>query len=165
VLVGLVQAAILVALLLFGGAKVASPVGLALFCGLGVLCFAAVNQALVALFGGIGRMISLAFMAVEAAALGGVIPVETAPGFIQLLNGALPLPRFVGGAGQLILGGSSGGLFSACVALAFWMVLGLLATAFATARRRPELAPARLSPPPAPPSPKSPGPRVDPLKP
>ncbi len=146
VLVGLAQAAILLALVLLGGAKVASPVGLALFSGLGVLCFAAVNQALVALFGGIGRMVSLAFTVVEAAALGGVIPIETAPGFIQLLNGALPLPRFVDGAGQLILGGSSGGLLSASVTLVLWMVLGLLATAFATARKRPELAPARLTP-------------------
>jgi putative membrane protein len=149
VLVGFAQAALLLALIFFGGVKVASPVGLSLFCVLGVLSFAAVNQALVALFGGIGRMVSLAFTAVEAAALGGIIPVETAPGFIQLLNGALPLSRFVDGAGQLLLGGSSGDLVGANVVLALWMVLALLATAFATARKRPELAPARLTPPPA----------------
>ncbi len=149
VLVGFAQAALLLALIFFGGVQVASPVGLSFFCALGVLSFAAVNQALVALFGGIGRMVSLAFTAVEAAALGGVIPVETAPGFIQLLNGALPLSRFVDGAGQLLLGGSSGDLIGANVVLVLWMVLGLLVTAVATARKRPELAPARLGAAPA----------------
>jgi putative membrane protein len=148
VLVGLAQAALLLGFVFFGGVKVASPAGLAFFCALGVLSFAAVNQALVALFGGIGRMVSLAFTAVEAAALGGIIPVETAPGFIQLLNGALPLSRFVDGAGQLLLGGSSGDLIGANVVLVLWMFLALLATAFATARKRPELAAARLTPPP-----------------
>jgi putative membrane protein len=149
VLVGLAQAALLLALVFFGGVKVASPVGLAFFCGLGVLSFAAVNQALVALFDGIGRLVSVAFTVVEAAALGGLIPIETAPGFIQLLNGALPLPRFVDGAGQLVLGGSSGDLIGANVVLALWMFVALLATAWATARRRPALAPARLTPAPA----------------
>jgi putative membrane protein len=149
VLVGFAQAAMLLGLIFFGGVKVASPVGLSFFCALGVLSFAAVNQALVALFGGIGRMVSLAFTAVEAAALGGIIPVETAPGFIQLLNGAMPLSRFVDGAGQLLLGGSSGDLIGANVVLLLWMFLALLGTAVATARRRPELAPARLTPPPA----------------
>jgi putative membrane protein len=149
VLVGLAQAALLLAFVFFGDVKVASSLGLAFFCGLGVLSFAAVNQALVALFGGVGRLVSLAFTVVEAAALGGLIPIETAPSFIQLLNGVLPLPRFVDGAGQLVLGGGSGDLIGATVVLLLWMFLGLGATALATARRRPELAPARLAPPPA----------------
>jgi hypothetical protein len=41
-----------------------------LFTGLTALAFAATNQALVSVFGGIGRLVSLAFAIVEAAALG-----------------------------------------------------------------------------------------------
>ena len=70
---------------------------LVLFAGLGALSFAATNQALVSVFGGIGRLVSLVFALVEAAALGGLMPIETAPAAIELLNGVLPLPQFVSG--------------------------------------------------------------------
>jgi putative membrane protein len=140
VLVGAAQAALLLVLIRVIGIQVAHPVGLALFCGLGVLSFAAINQALVSLFGGIGRLVSLTFFAVEAAALGGLVPIETAPGFIQLLNGVLPLPQFVDGAGQLLLGGSTGGLLQACVILALWTGGALLVSTLATARKRPRLS-------------------------
>ena len=84
--------------------------------------------------GGIGRLVSLAFALVEAAALGGLMPIETAPATIQLLNGVLPLPQFVNGAAQLLLGGQ-GSLVNACLVLSLWTVLALGASVLAASRR------------------------------
>lgn len=149
ILVGLAQAGLLLGLVAVAGVPISSPVGLPLFTVLGVVAFAATNQALVSLFGGIGRLVSLAFALVEAAALGGLMPIETAPEGIQLLNGALPLPQFASGAGQQLLGGH-GSLATACLVLSIWTVLALGASAFAASRRSarigalplPETAPA-----------------------
>ena len=134
VLVGLVQAGLLIGLVAIVGMPISSPLGLTLFTVLGVFAFAATNQALVSLFGGIGRLVSLAFALVEAAALGGLMPIETAPAGIQLLNGMLPLPQFVNGAGQQLLGGH-GGLATACLVLSLWTVLALGVSVLAAARR------------------------------
>ena len=134
VLVGLAQAALLLGLVAVAQVPIASPVGLVLFTGLGALAFAATNHALVSLFGGIGRLVSLAFALVEAAALGGLMPIETAPVALQLLNGVLPLPQFVDGAGQLLLGGQ-GSLANACLVLAGWTVLAVGASVLAATRR------------------------------
>ncbi len=140
--VGVAQTALLMGLVLFSGVKVDNTLGLALFCGLAALSFAATNQALVALFGGFGRLVSLAFAVIEAAALGGLAPIETAPTFIQMLNGILPLPQFVNGATQMVIGGISGDIVGACVVLAGWMFLALAVSVVATARTGPRLAPA-----------------------
>lgn len=145
VLVGLAQAGLLLGLVAAAGVPISSPVGLAWFTGLGVLAFAATNQALVSLFGGIGRLVSLAFALVEAAALGGLTPIETAPAGIQLLNGVLPLPQFVDGAGQQLLGGH-GSLGTACLVLSLWTVLALGASLFAAARRSGRIGAAVVEP-------------------
>ncbi|HEY5787336.1 MAG TPA: YhgE/Pip domain-containing protein [Microlunatus sp.] len=134
VLVGLVQAGLLLGLVAIAKVPIASPLGLVLFAGLGALAFAATNQALVSIFGGVGRLVSLAFALVEAAALAGLMPIETAPAAIQLLNGVLPLPQFVSGAAQLLLGGR-GSLANACLVLAIWTVLAIGASLLAASRR------------------------------
>lgn len=146
VAVGLAQTGLLVVLVQYLGVKVSNPVGLTLFCALAALSFAATNQALVALFGGFGRIISLAFAVVEAAALGRLAPIETAPGALQLLNGILPLPQFVNGASEMVIGGFSGDIVGACVVLAGWMFIALAVSVVATTRRGPRLAPARAAP-------------------
>ena len=152
VLVGLVQAGLLLGLVAIAKVPIASPSGLVLFTALGALAFAATNQALVSVFGGIGRLVSLAFALVEAAALGGPMPIETAPAAIQLLNGVLPLPQFVSGAAQLLLGGR-GSLVNACLVLSLWTVFAFGASLLAASRRSSrvgEVEPAPPSPSPAP---------------
>ena len=152
VLVGLVQAGLLLGLVAIAKVPIASPSGLVLFTALGALAFAATNQALVSVFGGIGRLVSLAFALVEAAALGGLMPIETAPAAIQLLNGVLPLPQFVSGAAQLLLGGR-GSLVNACLVLSLWTVFAFGASLLAASRRSSrvgEVEPAPPSPSPAP---------------
>lgn len=158
-LTGVLQTAILVGLVAVVGVPIHSTGGLAAFCALGAVAFAATNQALVSLFGGIGRLVSLALILIAAAAIGGLIPIQTAPAFLQTLNGILPVPQFVDGAGQLMLGGISKGLIGACVVLVAWTVGALVVSVVATARRNPELAPGPLPEPPLPepPRPERPG--------
>ena len=89
---------------------------------------------------------SLAFAIVEAAALGGLMPIETAPAAIRLLNAGLPLPQFVSGAGQLLVGGQ-GSLVNACLVLSIWTVLALGASLLAASRRSARVGEVELAPP------------------
>ena len=84
-------------------------------------------------------MVSLAFVAIQAAAFGGLVPIETAPAALQTLNGVLPLPQFVAGAGRFLLGGG-GDVVGPCLTLVGWSVAALLVSVAFAARRRPELA-------------------------
>lgn len=97
------------------------------FAGIAVLAgvvFAAVNQSLVAVFGGIGRWIS-ALVGVLAIATG---LISTVPGWLADLGAALPTaPAFAG------LIAANGG---AAAALVVWGVLSLVATTVAVALRR-----------------------------
>jgi putative membrane protein len=139
-LVGVLQTAMLVGLIALVGVPIHSTGGLAAFCALGAIAFAATNQALISLFGGLGRLASLALVLIAAAAIGGLIPIQTAPALLQALNGILPVPQFVDGAGQLMLGGISKGLIGASVALIAWTAGALVVSVLATARRSPQLA-------------------------
>ncbi|MCS3442255.1 YhgE/Pip domain-containing protein [Microbacterium phyllosphaerae] len=97
------------------------------FAGIAVLAgivFAAVNQALVAVFGGIGRWIS-ALIGVLAIATG---LISTVPGWLADLGAALPTaPAFTG------LIAANGG---AAAGLIVWGVLSLVATTLAVTLRR-----------------------------
>ncbi|MGY1551158.1 YhgE/Pip family protein [Microbacterium sp. A588] len=97
------------------------------FAGTAVLAgvaFAAVNQALVAVFGGVGRWIS-ALVGVIAVATG---LISTVPGWLASLGAALPTaPAFTG------LISANGG---AIAALIVWGVLSIVGTTIAVALRR-----------------------------
>ncbi|MGN7948597.1 YhgE/Pip domain-containing protein [Microbacterium sp. 22215] len=97
------------------------------FAGIAVLAgivFAAVNQALVAVFGGIGRWIS-ALVGVLAIATG---LISTVPGWLADIGAALPTaPAFTG------LIAANGG---AAAGLIVWGVLSLVATTLAVTLRR-----------------------------
>lgn len=109
------------------------------FAGVAVLAgiaFAAVNQALVAVLGGIGRWIS-AVMGV--AALGAGI-ISTLPGWLATIAGFLPTSP----AATALLGEE--GVGSAIAALAVWAVLALIATTLAVTARRTTSVRAVLAP-------------------
>jgi putative membrane protein len=106
------------------------------FAGTAVLAgvaFAAVNQALVAVFGGVGRWIS-ALIGVLAVATG---LISTVPGWLAGLGAALPTsPAFAG-----LIAGSG----SAVASLIVWGVLSLGATTLAVTLRRTTSAKAVLA--------------------
>lgn len=106
------------------------------FAGTAVLAgvaFAAVNQALVAVFGGVGRWIS-ALVGVLAVATG---LISTVPGWLADLGAALPTsPAFAG-----LIAGDGG----AVAALVVWGVLSLVVTTLVVALRRTTSAKAAVA--------------------
>lgn len=94
------------------------------------IAFAAVNQALVAVFGGAGRWIS-ALIGVLAVATG---VVSTAPGVLSQLAAVLPTaPAY---NAMLAALGPASGVAAGLVGLAVWALLAMAATVLAVARRR-----------------------------
>jgi len=109
------------------------------FAGVAVLAgiaFAAVNQSLVAVLGGIGRWISAV---VGVAALGAGI-ISTLPGWLATIAGFLPTSA----AATALLGAD--GVGSAIAALTVWAVLALIATTLAVTARRTTSVRAVLAP-------------------
>ncbi|MFI8593241.1 ABC transporter permease [Microbacterium sp. NPDC078428] len=114
----------------FGFAAVAVLAGVA---------FAAVNQALVAVFGGAGRWIA-ALVGVLAMATG---VVSTVPGVLATVAGLMPTSP----AYHAMLGALAGieGVGAGVAALLIWSLLALVATTLAVARRRTTSARAALA--------------------
>ncbi|MEN2740435.1 YhgE/Pip family protein [Microbacterium sp. X-17] len=110
----------------------------ALLCALTGVAFAAVNQALVAVFGGSGRWIS-ALVGVLAAATG---IVSTVPAWLVSVAGFLPTaPASAAMAGVLTTAGGAG---AAVVGLVVWAALAFVVTVLAVTRRRTTSAKALL---------------------
>ncbi len=134
ILVGAVQAFLLYAGLLALGADFGSPVltlGLML---LATAAFAAINQALVAVFGRRrGWIVSIAFAGVQLAALGGVIPVDTAPRPLQVLNDVLPMTQAADALAVAVLEGPGSVVGSAAVVV-LWALAAFGATVLAARR-------------------------------
>lgn len=102
------------------------------------IAFAAVNQALVAVFGGAGRWIA-ALVGVLAVATG---VVSTAPGALSDIAGFMPTaPAY---AGMLAALTSASGLGTAFAGLVIWTLIALAATMIAVVRRRTTSARALL---------------------
>ncbi|MFY9712260.1 MAG: hypothetical protein WAK00_02200, partial [Microbacterium sp.] len=114
----------------YGAAQWWTFAGTAVLAG---IAFAAVNQALVALFGGVGRWVS-ALIGVLAVATG---LISTVPDWLAGIGAALPTaPAF---AGLIAANGS------AVAALVVWAVLSIIATTIAVALRRTTSAKAVLA--------------------
>ncbi|MDF2442772.1 MAG: putative rane protein [Subtercola sp.] len=130
--------AVIVGLQLIGVGS-ANPAGSALFIlGLSV-AFVVVHQGLIALFGRVGRMLSLAFLVLQVAAAGVLVPAALSPGWFQTLSSILPLSAAVRGMQGLLTGaGSDGGAGIGGVVVTLVVVtgLGVALTLVAISRRR-----------------------------
>jgi len=112
--------------------------GFAALCVLAGIAFAAVNQALVAVFGGAGRWIA-ALVGVLAVATG---IVSTAPGILSSIAAIMPTsPAYSAMVGVLT---SAGGVGAGVAGLIIWTLLAITATTLAVARRRTTSAKALL---------------------
>ncbi|GAA2973501.1 putative membrane protein [Microbacterium terrae] len=110
----------------------------ALVCVVAGIAFAAVNQALVAVFGGAGRWVS-ALIGVFVVATG---VVSTVPGALSSIAGLLPTgPAYNGMVAALT---SATGLGAALTGLVVWTLIALGATVLVVARRRSTSAQALL---------------------
>ncbi|MFT4189836.1 MAG: YhgE/Pip domain-containing protein [Aeromicrobium sp.] len=135
-LVAVAQVALLAAVLLWVvGVHVAQPW---LMVAIGLLTawvFVAVNQSLIAWFGGAGRFVAIAFVCLQLAAAGGTYPIETSPGLFGTLHGLLPMSYAVHALRAATAGGTTG-VGADAFALVCFGLLALVATMVAAQRQQ-----------------------------
>ncbi|MFB2599699.1 YhgE/Pip family protein [Herbiconiux sp. P17] len=100
------------------------------------LAFTAFHQFLATAFGRVGAVISLVLLALQLAATGGLYPVEILSGPFQVINAISPMSYAVSGIQTIITGGDAGTVVTAALVMAGMLVLSILLSAFALARRR-----------------------------
>ena len=103
---------------------------------LAALTFTAIAYAVRLVFGRAGIPALVLFLLVQAAALGNVIPLETAPAPLRTLNGILPLTTYVDGASQLVTGGHVESPVAVTVVLLAWGLAAVLVAVVTVGRRR-----------------------------
>ncbi len=123
-------------LLDLGAGATTRMLGLALLAG---LVFAALNQALVGWFGGVGRFVSVVLVVLTAAAA----ITSAVPEVFDSVTPLLPLTPALQGMRAVATGAGSGG--GSAALLVAWLVVGLAAGVLATARRRVVHAPALVA--------------------
>ncbi|GAA4165718.1 YhgE/Pip domain-containing protein [Gryllotalpicola daejeonensis] len=133
--ISLVQAALLYVVVTLGiGVHPQHPAGLALFMGLTSLAFTAVNHTLMVLFGSRGRFLGLILLVLQVAAAGATYPIQTTPGFFQVLHGLLPL-TYVANAIRSLIAGGSAGVGVGVTVMVCWMLAALAISVGASAFR------------------------------
>ena len=134
--IALVQAVAVGLALLVARTSIASTVSFALVTLLAAVCFSLIAYALRLAFGGVGVAVFVLFLLLQVAALGNVVPLETAPSPLRAINGLLPLTAFTNGTSQLVSGGDVGSLLSVVLVLAVWAAGAFGATVMLVKRRR-----------------------------
>lgn len=114
-------------------------------CALSAVCFTALNQAFVAVFGFRGRFLSVLMLLIQVTSAGATFPVETAPGFFRFLNPILPLTYTARSIRAYIAGGDIA-VHNGFLVLTIWLVGALLATLIAAWRKREEVHPHHFDP-------------------
>jgi putative membrane protein len=111
------------------------------------LTFTAIAYAVRLMFRRAGLPVLVLFLLVQAAALGNVVPLETAPGPLRTLNAMLPLTTYVDGASQLVTGGHVQSPVRVLAVLLAWGLAACLAAVLTVGRRRvsPRVEPAAVA--------------------
>ncbi len=116
--------------------SMAATVPFVLVTLLAALCFSLLAYALRLALGWVGVGIFVLFLVVQVAALGNVVPLETAPSALRAVNGLLPLTAYVNGASQLVSGGDVGSTFAVVLVLLVWGLAGFGVTISLVKRHR-----------------------------
>ena len=136
-LIGGLQAVLLVGATVAFGAELASPVGVVLMSLVAAAVFTAINQALVSWFGTRrGWILSIGFAALQVVSLGGLLPIDTAPGLLRALNEVLPIARVSDALSQLTLGGQVGTVAVDVLVLLVWAGVSFGVTVLAARRQQ-----------------------------
>ncbi len=136
-LFAVLQALVLLGVLVAGvGLSTPHPVGLLAFTLLVALVFTAIHQALVAFFGGVGRLVALVLLMLQLTSAGGTYPVATSPDFFQFLSPLLPMTHAVTGLRHLIAGGDLGVVWLSGAELLVFFVLAATLSVYASHRSR-----------------------------
>jgi putative membrane protein len=127
--------AVLVALPLLQ-VSTAKPLQLALLTLLAAVTFTLLGIALRWSLGGAGVVVFVLLLLLQAAALGNVVPIQTAPAPMQALNSLMPLTAYVNGMSQLVSGGSVGSLAGVVTVMVVWSSASWLGAVMVVRRRR-----------------------------
>ena len=127
--------AVLLALLVLQ-VSLASTVAFVVVTLLAALCFSLVAYALRLALGWVGVGIFVLFLLVQVAALGNVVPLQTAPSPLRAANGLLPLTAYTNGASQLVSGGDVGSTTWMVLVLVVWAALAFGLTVGVVKRQR-----------------------------
>lgn len=122
----------------------ASPGLLVIMAVATAVTFLAINQALVALLGSAGRLVSLVLVTLQLTSVGATFPIQTSASFFGLLHHLLPMGYAVDGLRTAFAGGSTG-IVTDLLVLGLFTALALAVTVVA-ARRRQTFTMARLHP-------------------
>ena len=107
--------------------------------------FVAILQSLNVWFGVVGEFLGLVLMLVQLVTAGGTFPWQTIPEPLLSVHRLLPMSYTVDGLRQTLYGGDLAGALRDAGVLAAWLVVALLATTYASHRRR-TWTPGRLQP-------------------
>jgi putative membrane protein len=146
VAVGLAQATLLFAVVTLGLGL--SPVhGFVTWAllALAATAFAAIMQLLGAALGPAGRIVALALLMLQLTSSGGTYPVQTEPGFFQVIHPLLPMTYVVEALRHAIDGGAAGTVWTGVLALLAYGT-GALALTVTVARKARKLTPTKLHP-------------------
>jgi putative membrane protein len=134
--IAVLQASAVVVALPLLDVSAASTPALALVTLLAAVVFTLTGLVLRWWYGLAGLAGFVLLLALQAAALGNVVPLETAPEVMQRLNGVMPLTAYVDGASRLVSGGEVGSLVGVVVVLLTWGAVAALAAVLVVRRRR-----------------------------
>ncbi|MER7560611.1 YhgE/Pip family protein [Nocardioides sp. NPDC126508] len=135
VLVGVVQAVLLVGVARLLGADLAQPVATVGIAVLAAAVFVAVHQAVVALAGQRrGWLISLGFLALQLVSIGGLLPVATASEPFGALSGILPVPLAAEALRGVVVAQSGAAVGAPVGGLVLWLLLAAAVSVFAAGR-------------------------------
>ena len=117
----------------------------AIVVGLGTLV-------LFATFGSLGQLLGMIlFLYLSLASSGGTIPLEALPGFLRFMANIEPLRQILGGVRSIMYynavadAGLTRGLIMTAIGLVFWLVAGLIVTAFYDRRGLHRISPELLA--------------------
>ncbi|GAA3489938.1 YhgE/Pip domain-containing protein [Streptomyces cremeus] len=137
VALGVAQVAALMAVLHYGlGLEMTRTAGTLGFLVLVTACFAAIIQWLNARFGAAGRILVLAVLMLQLTSAGGTYPVQTSPGFFNVMHPFLPMTYVVEGLRRLISGGGLEPVWTGSVVLAAFTAGALALTALSARRKQ-----------------------------
>ncbi|WP_058233995.1 YhgE/Pip domain-containing protein [Devriesea agamarum] len=137
VLIGLGQGILVGGSVALLGARPAFPLVTGVMMAAGVIAFACVIQALLAVFGSrTGRVVALILLVVQAVMLTGILPIQTAPDALQAIANRLPLTILSSGLVHAGLGGQVGSSPRVVIELLVWAIGALVVTLIASRRIR-----------------------------
>lgn len=122
--IALAQSAVVTMVLAVAGV---APDSIGVFAALTALAscvFMLVASAVQVLCGRAGVLVNAAFLVIQVASIGGIVPVETAPPVVQFLNAFLPLPVFLDGTAQAV-GGDIASVGSTVAILLAWALVSV----------------------------------------